>query len=339
MNLQSQGASRRRRPATGEVISQDEHIRNFTIRAAIVAVSATVAFALTGCTEPSTTSTRPVAHFSASPTPTPTVVPYAAPPSTSTTESAISVLAAIPVKGKAPLTGYERVADFGPAWDDINHVGCDPRNIVLARDLTNVTKAGSCEVTTGILHDPYTGKIIDFVRGPGTSDEVQIDHVVPLADVWMTGGQQMTKHDREELANDPAELLAVEGPTNEAKGDGDAATWLPPQKSFRCQYVAMQVEVKAKYGLWVARAEHDAITRTLEACPNIQIARPNAGISSSDPTPATPEPAVPVPPVAGKIYPGGMCATQGTAGTSAAGKSYTCGSKGADDRGDFHWND
>jgi hypothetical protein len=280
---------------TGEVISQGELIRHFIIRAAIVVVSGTVAFALSGCTGPSTAATGPVAHLGASPTPT--VVPSAAPTSTSTTESAIAVLASIPVKGKAPLTGYEREADFGPAWDDINNVGCDPRNLVLARDLTNVTKAGSCEVTTGILHDPYTGKVINFVRGPRTSIQVQIDHVVPLADVWMTGGQHMTKHDREELANDPAEQLAVDGPTNEAKGDGDAASWLPPQKSFRCKYVAVQVDFKAKYGLWVTPAEHDAISGILDTCPSIQITRPLSGdtpkATGPSPAPSIPGPAVP----------------------------------------------
>jgi hypothetical protein len=85
--------------------------------------------------------------------------------------------------------------------------------------------------------------------------------------VTQTGAQQLTRAERIDLANDPLELLAVDGPTNEAKGDGDAATWLPPNKKFRCAYVARQVAVKAKYHLWVTVAEKAAINRLLDSCP------------------------------------------------------------------------
>src|SRR5947199_120048 len=82
------------------------------------------------------------------------------------------------------------------------------------------------------------------VRGQRTSAAVQIDHVVALSDAWQTGAQLLPALERARLANDPVELLAVDGPTNEAKGDGDAATWLPPNKPFRCAYVARQIAVK-----------------------------------------------------------------------------------------------
>jgi hypothetical protein len=130
---------------------------------------------------------------------------------------------------------------------------------------------------TGILNDPYTGKTISFVRGP-RSAEVQIDHRVPLANAWQTGAQQLTQLERERFANDPLNLAAVDGPTNQQKSDGDAATWLPPQKSYRCEYVAAQVAVKAKYRLWVTPAEHDAIDRILSGCPSAfaaQLQNPN----------------------------------------------------------------
>ncbi len=183
------------------------------------------------------------------------------------------MLATLPVKGKAPKTGYDRVGDFGPAWKDMDHNGCDTRNDILARDLADETKSGSCRVLTGILHDPYTGTTIDFVRGPHSAD-VQIDHRVPLANAWQTGAQQLTLDAREQLANDPLNLVAVDGPTNERKSDGDAATWLPPQTSYRCEYVALQVAVKAKYHLWVAPAERDAIARVLAGCPVIRVPTP-----------------------------------------------------------------
>jgi hypothetical protein len=122
-------------------------------------------------------------------------------------------------------------------------------------------------VLSGRLADPYTGRTITFRRGQDTSDDVQIDHVVALSNAWQTGAQQLDARTRELFGNDPLNLLAVDGPTNSAKGDGDAATWLPPARAYRCAYVARQVAVKAKYGLWVTSAERDAIARILGGCP------------------------------------------------------------------------
>ena len=192
-----------------------------------------------------------------------------APPTAPPTGDAAATLAALPVKGRAPLTGYSR-AQFGRAWADIDGNGCDQRNDVLARDLTAVVlrSAGHpCVVLAGTLTDPYTGHLVGFTRGRATSDAVQIDHVVALADAWQKGAQRLDAAARGRLANDPLDLLAVDGPTNRAKGDGDAATWLPPVAGYRCAYVARQVAVKRKYGLSVTAAEHDAIARVLTGCP------------------------------------------------------------------------
>ncbi|MBP1159562.1 hypothetical protein ABIC28_004761 [Rhodococcus sp. PvR044] len=185
----------------------------------------------------------------------------------------LATLETIPVKGRAPKTGYSR-DQFGPSWtDDVTVAGgrngCDTRNDILARDLVDTTvKPGTrnCIVLTGTLHDPYTGKSIAFTRGSGTSSAVQIDHVVALSDAWQKGAQQLDEPTRRDFANDPRNLLAVDGPTNAQKSDGDAATWLPPAKPYRCTYVSKQVEVKAAYRLWVTQAEKDAITRVLSSC-------------------------------------------------------------------------
>lgn len=176
-------------------------------------------------------------------------------------------LGTLAVKGRAPRTGYDRDA-FGPAWADVDRNGCDTRNDVLARDLADVAfEAGThdCVVLTGTLDDPYSGTTIAFERGPDSAD-VQIDHVVALSDAWQKGAQQWDAERRRQFANDPANLLAVDGPTNAAKGDGDAATWLPPSTGYRCAYVVRQVRVKAAYGLWVTAAERDAMDRTLDGC-------------------------------------------------------------------------
>jgi hypothetical protein len=188
--------------------------------------------------------------------------------------AALRALADLPVKGRAPKTGYQR-AQFGETWtDDVSvdggHNGCDTRNDILRRDLTRTTiKAGShgCTVTSGTLDDPYTGKNIDFVRGQQTSSKVQIDHVVALSDAWQTGAQKLSPEQRQNLAGDPLELLAVDGAANASKGDGDAATWLPPVKTYRCDYVARQIAVKSKYQLWVTAAEHKAMADVLSHCP------------------------------------------------------------------------
>jgi hypothetical protein len=171
------------------------------------------------------------------------------------------------VEAAAPMTGYSR-AKFGPAWSDVDDNGCDTRDDVLKRDLTAVVfkAGGDCVIQSGTLQDPYTGKPIHFVRGVGTSAAVQIDHVVALGAAWQTGAATWTPARRLAYANDPAVLLAVDGPANEAKGDADAADWLPPMTSFDCRYVAHQIAIKTTYDLWLTKREHDAMSTLLAAC-------------------------------------------------------------------------
>ena len=180
---------------------------------------------------------------------------------------ALRILNTLPVKGRAPKTGYSR-AQFGDAWSDIDHNGCDTRNDILNRDLTAKQHKNprGCVVISGILNDPYTGKVINFMRGKDTSEQVQIDHVVALSDAWQSGAQEISAQERLQLANDPENLLAVDGPANQQKSDSDAATWLPANASFRCSYVARQIRVKAKYHLWVKPAEKEAMINVLTPC-------------------------------------------------------------------------
>ncbi|QNG20278.1 DUF1524 domain-containing protein [Rhodococcus triatomae] len=218
------------------------------------------------------------------------------PPPEQSVAAALDGLATLEIKGRAPKTGYDR-ALFGQRWsDDVNvdggRNGCDTRNDILQRDLDDITfRPGTrdCVVATGTLHDPYTGSRIDFVRGERTSEAVQIDHVVALSDAWQKGAQQLDAQTRADFANDPLNLRAVDGPTNQRKGDGDAATWLPPNRAFRCTYVADQVAVKARYRLWVTQAEHDAIAGILSGCTGAEL--PPAPEPLPDPAPAPAEPA------------------------------------------------
>lgn len=180
----------------------------------------------------------------------------------------LRLLHTLEVKGRAPKTGYARHV-FGPRWADVDRNGCDTRNDILRRDLTDVRLDPStrgCVVLAGDLVDPYTAQSIAFVKGNKTSPAVQIDHVVSLSDAWQKGAQQWTEDKRTRFANDPANLLATGQRSNQQKGDGDAATWLPSHKRFRCDYVAKQVTVKAAYGVWITTAERDAIARILGSC-------------------------------------------------------------------------
>jgi hypothetical protein len=177
----------------------------------------------------------------------------------------LEVLRSLPVHPAGTLLGYSR-DQFGPAWQDVDHNGCDTRNDILARDMTQVVRPRGCQVTSGTLADPYTGKTIVWVRGP-QSTRVQIDHVVALADAWRTGAAVLSPGERLALANDPLNLLAVDGPTNESKGDKNASAWLP-RASFQCTYVLGQIQVKQKYKLWVTPAEQTALSNVLRTCPS-----------------------------------------------------------------------
>jgi hypothetical protein len=179
---------------------------------------------------------------------------------------ALEALEKLAIKGRAPKTGYSR-EQFSNDWADVN--GCSMRELILLRDLQNPhLDQDGCRVLSGTFEDPYTGTTIAFTRGTTSSQAVQIDHVVAVSDAWQKGAQQLSKELRHQFYNDQLNLLAVDGPTNNKKGDGDAATWLPPNKDYRCRYVARQIAVKIKYTLWITQAEHDAIKNTLSSCTN-----------------------------------------------------------------------
>ena len=187
-------------------------------------------------------------------------------PVSSSARIAAGQLSQLAVKPVAPMTGYSR-AQFGPAWADVDHNRCDTRDDILHRDLTQIVlePGSTCVVKQGTLHDPYTGNSISFVRGPNSS-VIQIDHLVALGDAWRTGATGWSAGLREQYANDPVVLLAVDGPQNGAKGDADASQWLPPNQFYDCAYVVKQITIKTKYRLWVTSDERDAMKNVLSGC-------------------------------------------------------------------------
>lgn len=241
---------------------------------------------LSGCAAPTAPTPESQSH---SPAPAPAFTPEPAEPAPEVPEAPEapdvpapaaspidgirSALNQLEIKGRAPKTGYTR-DQFGQRWSDdvsaeFGHNGCDTRNDILNRDLINKEykpNTRDCVVLSGQLLDPYTGTVIEFQRGRDTSSAVQIDHVVALSDAWQKGAQQLSPEVRQDFANDPLNLLAVDGSANQQKRDSDAASWVPANKPFRCQYVARQVAVKHKYNLWVTEAEHEAMNRWLSTC-------------------------------------------------------------------------
>lgn len=178
---------------------------------------------------------------------------------------ATEILGKLMVKGRAPKTGYSR-EEFYSGWPTVD--GCNLRQKILKREFGETAVLEECNVVTGEYDEPYTGEHLKFTSRDEIAKGVQIDHVVALSDAWQKGAQNIDSEKRYELATDPLNLLAVDAATNEGKSDGDAATWLPPNKKFRCQYVARQVSVKYKYSLWVTEAEKTAIAEVLMNCPN-----------------------------------------------------------------------
>jgi Protein of unknown function (DUF1524) len=182
-------------------------------------------------------------------------------------------MAQVPVR----IRGYDyrRVA-FGDTWTDDNDApggrnGCDTRNDILERDLVDKTyvsiKRCPNAVATGTLRDPYTNDTIAFVRGEKTGAAVQIEHIVPLAYAWDMGARNWTDQLRVRFANDPANLLAVEGQVNQDKGDAEPATWMPPNAAFRCQYAVQFVAVLRGYGLPIDQPSAVVLREAAATCP------------------------------------------------------------------------
>jgi hypothetical protein len=251
-------------------------------------------------TSSASTEQTPSASDSSTATPTSTPSPSLTPSSTPTdaatqtaSGSAMTALLALPAKGRGPKTGYAR-DQFGSAWVDVDRNGCDTRNDMLRKYLTSKVMSGTCKVLSGYLADPYTATTIKIVYG-GAS-EVDIDHVVPLSDAWQKGAARWVFAKRVAFANDPLNLQPTDSSANRQKGDGDAATWLPPNKSYRCDYVARQIAVKKKYGVYVTAAEKAAMIAVLSKCPGQEIPPPGSqptiasNTGGSAPSSSTPAP-------------------------------------------------
>jgi hypothetical protein len=181
-------------------------------------------------------------------------------------EKARGIIEELVTKGRGPRTGYDR-DEFGYAWMDtadgvpLARNGCDTRNDLLARDGRRLRfRSGSdCVVVSMTLADPYTGKEIAWKKRDAA--EVQIDHVVPLSYAWQMGASRWPEDKRERFANDPLNLLPVDGSANSAKSDSGPAAWLPPSKRIRCAYAVRFTQVALEYGMPVTAADKRVMLR------------------------------------------------------------------------------
>ena len=230
---------------------------------------------LAACTGPSTTAAtrhrKP--HRTAGPAVHQTHATHSATSHTDAAPDARVTLDHLVVRPRPRGTeGYVRDA-FGSSWIDTDHNGCNQRDDVLLRDAvphtTRVQQQGACDhdVLAGTWHDPYTGRTLTFtdLKDLHQAEAIQIDHVVPLAEAWVSGARRWSRDRREAFANDLHELLAVDGPTNMSKGDGDPAAWRP-RKGYQCAYARRWIAVKARYHLAVDPSERSALTQMLGFC-------------------------------------------------------------------------
>ena len=197
---------------------------------------------------------------------------------TPTLTPGIDLLVGIPVIATRVRGHDYRRAAFGEAWTDDTtapggHNGCDTRNDILDRDLVDKSytaiKRCPTAVATGTLHDPYTNDVIAFTRGNQVGAAVQIDHLVPLALAWDLGARSWTDEMRIRFANDPANLLAVEGRVNQDKGDAEPADWMPPNHAFWCQYAVQFVAVLRGYALPIDERSAVVLRDAAATCPTV----------------------------------------------------------------------
>lgn len=177
-------------------------------------------------------------------------------------------------RGRSASTNYSRDA-FGSAWKDVDRNGCDTRNDILGRDFTTaIFKAGTngCKVIGGTWTDPYSNESYTFTEQPSGA---QIDHVVALSNAWQMGADLWTDEKRTEFANDPINLLVTVASLNAQKSDSNAASWLPPYKPGRCDFIARQVAVKTKWELFVTTSEKTTMVGILSKPECSETALPN----------------------------------------------------------------
>ncbi|MFF4879377.1 HNH endonuclease family protein [Micromonospora sp. NPDC000668] len=183
----------------------------------------------------------------------------ATPPGIPSKATAQSQLNSLTVAAQGSTSGYSR--DLFPHWITISG-SCNTREQVLKRDGTSVVVDSSCAAASGRWYSPYDGATWT------AASDVDIDHVVPLAEAWRSGANSWTTSRRQSFANDLTrpQLIAVTDNVNQSKGDQDPSTWQPPLSSYRCTYSKMWITVKYNWSLKLQSSEKSALQSMLNTC-------------------------------------------------------------------------
>lgn len=182
----------------------------------------------------------------------------AAPPTPPSASQARSMLAGLRVAAETSMDGYSR--NLFPHWSNQGN-NCNTREIVLQRDGSNVRTDDQCRAVSGSWYSQFDGVTLTDSSG------VDIDHMVPLAEAWRSGGRTWSAAKRQSFANNlqAAQLIAVSASSNRSKGDKDPAEWMP-RTAYHCTYARSWVWVKNNYAMTVDTTEKAALTRTLASC-------------------------------------------------------------------------
>ncbi|WP_066888740.1 HNH endonuclease family protein [Carbonactinospora thermoautotrophica] len=174
-------------------------------------------------------------------------------------DEALAQLRELPVRPPASMRGYSR-ARF-PHWIDQGDQ-CDTRDVVLRRDGQGVRTDSRCEPVAGRWYSPYDDRWLTDDR------DVDIDHVVPLANAWRSGANRWTDEQRERFANDldRPELIVSSATSNRAKGDQSPDQWRPPNRAYWCEYARDWIQVKHYWRLSVTEPEKRALEEMLGTC-------------------------------------------------------------------------
>ncbi len=225
---------------------------------------APVATATTRATAPATTATRSAPP--ASPSGPATAASPSGPPTPAATGGSAAQLAALRVAPRAGQQTYRREA-FGSGWG--RSLGCDVRDLVLARQLQDAVRSRDdrCEIESGTLDDPYTGRRVAYRRGMDPARGLDVDHLVSLRNAWQAGAEAWPRARRQAFANDLGNLQLTPASVNRAKGDAPVDAWVPPNRRYRCTYAQRWIAVKTAWALTVTGPERDVLADLLRTCP------------------------------------------------------------------------
>ncbi len=260
-----------------------------------VLASGTIVLAVVGCgggpqvEEPPETRPTPTPLPTVRITPTARVTPVATAPTSPGPQLTIAV-APIP----SDIPDYDR-GEWSHWSDDDGDCQDARQEALIAESETPVqyTTDDRCRVASGSWEGPHTGEVF---TNPGDLD---VDHMVPLANAHRSGGWAWSKDKKRQYANDlsyDGHLIAVKVSANRAKGSSGPEDWKPPEHAYWCRYALDWITIKNAWDLTATEAEADALEKMLGTC------EPSRSLAVVRVEPSQPDATLTSTPVTGKTY-------------------------------------